>query len=54
MHVIIDGYNLLGLTSWSGANPHSEMAREALLRLLAGYRHRKGHALTVVFDGWQR
>jgi len=54
MHVIIDGYNLLGLTSWSGASPHSEMAREALLRLLAGYRHRKGHALTVVFDGWQR
>ena len=51
MHVVIDGYNLLGLTGKSGA--HSEAAREGLLRLLAAYRHRKGHALTVVFDGWQ-
>ena len=54
MHVIIDGYNLLALTGWSGTSPYSEMARESLLRLLASYRHRKGHALTVVFDGWQR
>ena len=54
MHVIIDGYNLLALTAGSGASPYSEMARDSLLRLLAGYRHRKGHALTVVFDGWQR
>jgi predicted RNA-binding protein with PIN domain len=54
MHVIIDGYNLLAVVRpLGGANPYSEMAREALLRLLAGYRHRKGHALTVVFDGWQ-
>lgn len=54
MHVIIDGYNLLALTRGSGASPYSEMARESLLRQLAGYRHRTGHALTVVFDGWQR
>src|SRR4029079_7899092 len=54
MHVIIDGYNLLALTAGSGASPYSEMARDSLLRLLAGYRHRKGHALTVGFDGWQR
>ena len=54
MHVIIDGYNLLALGGWSGAGAPSEMAREALLRRLAAYRHRKGHALTVVFDGWQR
>src|SRR5512134_2310199 len=53
MHVIIDGYNLLALGGWSGAGAPSEMAREALLRRLAAYRHRKGHALTVVFDGWQ-
>jgi predicted RNA-binding protein with PIN domain len=51
MHVVIDGYNLMGLTGKTGA--HSEGAREGLLRLLAVYRHRKGHALTVVFDGWQ-
>ena len=54
MHVIIDGYNLLALMGWSGVGPDSERARESLLRLLAAYRHRKGHALTVVFDGWQR
>lgn len=53
MHVIIDGYNLSALLARTG-EPHSEAARESLLRLLAGYRHRKGHALTVVFDGWQR
>jgi predicted RNA-binding protein with PIN domain len=54
MYVIIDGYNLLALMSSSAASLHSEVARESLLRLLAGYRHRKGHPLTVVFDGWQR
>jgi predicted RNA-binding protein with PIN domain len=53
MHVVIDGYNLLGLTGNTGAGGHSERAREGLLRLLSAYRHRKGHALTVVFDGWQ-
>ena len=54
MHVIIDGYNLLAILGLPGTSPYSEMARESLLRLLAAYRHRKGHALTVVFDGWQR
>lgn len=57
LHLIIDGYNLLALRggSSSGAgNITSEHGREALLRDLAAYRHRKGHALTVVFDGWQR
>jgi hypothetical protein len=54
MHVIIDGYNLLALSGWTATGAPSEMAREALLRRLAAYRHRKGHALTVVFDGWQR
>jgi uncharacterized protein len=54
MHLIIDGYNLLALTGTTGGLPHSDDAREALLRDLAAYRHRKGHAVTVVFDGWQR
>lgn len=49
-HLIIDGYNLLG----SQAAAKSEMARESLLHELAAYRHRKGHPLTVVFDGWQQ
>jgi uncharacterized protein len=50
MHLIIDGYNLLGAVS----STRTEMARESLLRDLAAYRHRKGHAITVVFDGWQQ
>ena len=55
MHLIIDGYNLLAAMAGCGSlmAPQSEMAREALLRDLAAYRRRKGHAVTVVFDGWQ-
>lgn len=52
MHLIIDGYNLLARVGGMGVL-HSEVAREALLRDLAAYRQRKGHAVTVVFDGWQ-
>lgn len=52
MHLIIDGYNLL---SAGGTLPgHLEAARERLLRELATYRHRRNHAITVVFDGWQQ
>ena len=52
MHLIIDGYNVLGRTS-TGLN-QLESAREVLLRDLATYRQRKSHAITVVFDGWQQ
>ena len=56
LHLIVDGYNLLAQTGRIGAGTslHSEMARESLLRDLAAYRQRKSHAITVVFDGWQR
>lgn len=51
-HLIIDGYNLLGrIGKLSGP---IESAREGLLRDLAAYRHRKNHAVTIVFDGWQQ
>ena len=53
LHLLIDGYNLLA-RGMHADGMHSEMAREALLRDLAGYRQRKGHAITVVFDGWQQ
>lgn len=52
-HVIIDGYNLLAAVERVRSLPF-ETARETLLRDLAAYRQRKGHALTVVFDAWQR
>lgn len=49
-HLIIDGYNVLGVLSAS----RSEQARESLLQDLAAYRYRKGHPITVVFDGWRQ
>lgn len=54
MHVIIDGYNLLGVTHTAAAPQSrlSETARDSLVRELSVYRQRKGHAVTVVFDGW--
>ena len=51
-HLIIDGYNVL---AGAGRFPGDlESARDALLQELAAYRHRKSHAITVVFDGWQQ
>ncbi len=50
-HLIIDGYNLLGLRG--GLRGDVEAKREQLIRDLAGYRQRKGHPVTVVFDGWR-
>lgn len=54
-HLIIDGYNLLGAGSRgrTGIEPWSEAAREDLLHRLRLYRQRRGHAITVVFDGWR-
>jgi predicted RNA-binding protein with PIN domain len=51
-HLIIDGYNLLGRAG--GLSGRIEAGRETLIQALAAYRHRKGHAITVVFDGWQQ
>lgn len=50
--MIIDGYNLLGAL-W-GFGDGLESARKDLLEALAAYRHRKHHAVTVVFDGWRQ
>ncbi|MGQ0811800.1 MAG: NYN domain-containing protein [Nitrospiraceae bacterium] len=56
MHLIIDGYNLMGVkglsSSMSGGS--LESGREQMLRELAAYRQRKGHPITVVFDGWRQ
>jgi predicted RNA-binding protein with PIN domain len=54
-HLIIDGYNLLGVGGHMGVGAADlEAARERLLQDLSRYRHQKGHAMTVVFDGWQQ
>ena len=51
IHLVVDGYNLLGVRG--GLRGDVEARREALIRELAGYRQRKGYPLTVVFDGWR-
>jgi uncharacterized protein len=51
IHLVIDGYNLLGVRG--GLRGDIEARREGLIRELVGYRQRKGYPLTVVFDGWR-
>ncbi len=51
IHLIIDGYNLLGVRG--GLRGDVEARREQLIRNLAGYRQRKGYPVTVIFDGWR-
>lgn len=55
VHLIIDGYNLLAVMGGQARRDgaHSAPDRDGLVRDLSAYRHRKGHAVTVVFDGWQ-
>lgn len=54
-HLIIDGYNLLGVRGRVGAEgDKADSARNTLLRDLAAYRQGKLHPITVVFDGWQQ
>jgi predicted RNA-binding protein with PIN domain len=54
-HLLVDGYNLLGTAGMTlpSSTGRLEVARETLLQRLAGYRQRKGHAITIVYDGWQ-
>jgi predicted RNA-binding protein with PIN domain len=46
MHVIIDGYNVIGID-------HGDIAgqRERLVAALVEYRKTSGHDITIVFDG---
>ena len=52
-HLLVDGYNLVGSAGMAlpAGSGRLEAVRETLLKNLAGYRQRKGHAITVVFDG---
>ncbi|MDF0643574.1 MAG: NYN domain-containing protein [Nitrospira sp.] len=54
VHLIIDGYNLLAVMGGQARcdGPRSSSGRDNLVRDLSAYRRRKGHAVTVVFDGW--
>jgi predicted RNA-binding protein with PIN domain len=54
MHLIIDGYNVIrqSLELQLLDARELEAGRTALLALLAAYRERHRHKITVVFDGW--
>lgn len=55
MHLIVDGYNLIRQSPRLQILDAMDLqsGREALLELLAHYRSRSHHQITVVFDGWQ-
>jgi predicted RNA-binding protein with PIN domain len=56
MHLIVDGYNVIRQSPRLQFLDAVDLqaGREALLELLAHYRSRSHHQITVVFDGWQR
>lgn len=47
-YIIVDGYNLTGI-----CHRDLEAQREKLIEALIKYREKKGHSITVVFDGWK-
>jgi predicted RNA-binding protein with PIN domain len=55
MHLIIDGYNVIRQSLQLQLLDVMDLqaGREALLELLANYRSRSHHQITVIFDGWQ-
>lgn len=55
MHIFIDGYNFIRQSAHflRFERQSLENGRKALIEALAQYRLRKGHDITVVFDGWQ-
>jgi predicted RNA-binding protein with PIN domain len=46
--LIIDGYNLTGILRGD-----LQRERQRLIETLAAYKKKKGHDITVVFDGWK-
>jgi predicted RNA-binding protein with PIN domain len=55
MHILVDGYNLIRQSDLLRRyERHSlEAGRLALMSKLSDYKRKKGHRITVVFDGWK-
>jgi uncharacterized protein len=55
MHIIIDGYNLIRQSDFLRRFERQslEAGRRALIINLLEYKRKKGHKITVVFDGWK-
>ena len=55
MHIIIDGYNLIRQSDRLRRYERQslEAGRQALIMTLAEYKRKRGHKITIVFDGWK-
>ncbi len=55
MYILVDGYNLIRQSGFLRSyERHSlEAGRLALMTKLTDYKRKKGHKITVVFDGWK-
>lgn len=52
LHIVIDGYNLIGASQVSGYIKNDlESVREELFKRLLAYKRLRGHKITVVLDG---
>lgn len=51
IHIVVDGYNVIG--SEEGLRGDLEQKRADLVQEVKQYQERKGHAVTIVFDGWR-
>lgn len=51
MHLLVDGYNLIGLNKSLSSKVNLQSLREDLLNKLSLYKKSKIHKITVVFDG---
>jgi uncharacterized protein len=56
MYIIIDGYNLIRQSDSLRHHEKQslEAGRRALILRLSEYKRKKGHQITVVFDGWEK
>ena len=56
MHLLIDGYNFIRQSPELRRLEQVDLqkGREGLIEQLVRYKRLKGHAITVVFDGWQQ
>jgi predicted RNA-binding protein with PIN domain len=55
MHIIIDGYNLIRQSDTLRRYERFSLdeGRKALINSISQYRRKKGHEVTIVFDGWE-
>jgi len=56
MWIVIDGYNVIRRSALFAPLDRRDLeeGRKALLGALSAYRRRKGHRITVIFDGWEQ